>query len=1028
MASNITYRTVLSDAIKGFNDIQTKMTAKSRAYGVTFPEAVTSESPVAIKELSAGIKNYLVYPNGTKEITPTIAGTASGGYYTIAVADPIKTTDEEGTRTGYLNVKIPAVTTSTSGSDFTISPGYVKEEIKLGRTSLQTNNPGNISGTNALAILTDDSTSINGVNNISNIVSNKAGVASEPTSGYYLKIRASSSGVSKTVTASPRTDGFIKTTDTVSKEVGYSAANLDKYYPIVAGSIDQTSGKYTKGYVAEKGSITIENPTIVSGSQKLTPTSVSVSFITKDNTNTNDISGVDGITIDLSKGTGYFIGVKGTSSSVSATTFNVTGNVTAKGSTAGYIDSSVSITKSNFTLPATASVNSKTGSNYYINIKPATCTVSGGEVSISNGTLGTDAFETTKPTTGTDGTDYFSISSTRAAVTDTHTAGYMVAGAGSGLSASTVTKYIKKATASVSGTATATTPTISLDEDNDNITLTDTKITTTKPESGYYAAVKAIAPATTISLSKSVTKGFLKDNSQISASARTNERSSNNYYLTLKTGSVSAAASATIVDDIADNDSLGITEHTGTSMLLESLPANLTQRGSFECKTAGVGKPGISKYYKTSALSDTAVIAEASLVKGTTYYYNQYFTLSAVTAQTTSVNEGYIKAGNTSFTKAGNKNYYMPLATFKYVTNSTAGDFIQVERGGYVAAGVLTDVSSITGSIDRATIDITGISIGAESDSAFPITVSSKTINAGYTDSNTAPTISAKLPKLTASTSVSGGNTSFTPTLSYAASTSNIPSNEIILSTIASSSDGLPFFIKIKSNADSATATVSSTTTVSTAGYLKSGTVSTGSKTVTSTLNSSGVKYLSVPAGAFKADGGALSVSSSNTTSATPALKGYARITTDANNYVLVGVNRAAVTTSATASGYIKSGQSSAGITAGSTSVKIPAVSSASVSANVTGSVSRIQTYTKSGDGDTATITADSIGTNYGALSVSGSNSNIAHKYVIGNNAATKGTVNFGINADTTGTSVDAYVLSLYRRMEGLAYDDRSAD
>ena len=81
----------------------------------------------------------------------------------------------------------------------------------------------------------------------------------------------------------------------------------------------------------------------------------------------------------------------------------------------------------------------------------------------------------------------------------TTTAGYAstsTAASGSVSGVATVNATIPAAAATVVLKGTASNPTIAIDSANDNI-LASTA-TTTKPSSGYYAAVKATAPATTL--------------------------------------------------------------------------------------------------------------------------------------------------------------------------------------------------------------------------------------------------------------------------------------------------------------------------------------------------------------------------------------------------------------------------------------------------------------------------------------------------------------------------------------------------
>lgn len=127
------------------------------------------------------------------------------------------------------------------------------------------------------------------------------------------------------------------------------------------------------------------------------------------------------------------------------------------------------------------------------------------------------------------GISYASVSKAGYASTDLNADGNVTGTA-------SVAASIPAAAATVTFASTATTPTVAIDADNDNILAS--AATTTKPTSGYYAAVRATAPPTTLSATKKevTTAGYLGAASEITASAATTKKTGVDYYVPITSG------------------------------------------------------------------------------------------------------------------------------------------------------------------------------------------------------------------------------------------------------------------------------------------------------------------------------------------------------------------------------------------------------------------------------------------------------------------------------------------------------------
>lgn len=103
------------------------------------------------------------------------------------------------------------------------------------------------------------------------------------------------------------------------------------------------------------------------------------------------------------------------------------------------------------------------------------------------------------------------------------------------------TGSVNPAAATVTGSGTASSPTIA--KDTGNVKSTNA-ITTSKPTTGFYAAAKATAPKTTITMTKTInTKGYLGADSEITASGSISAKTGSAYYIPIDSGTIGVAAS-----------------------------------------------------------------------------------------------------------------------------------------------------------------------------------------------------------------------------------------------------------------------------------------------------------------------------------------------------------------------------------------------------------------------------------------------------------------------------------------------------
>lgn len=181
------------------------------------------------------------------------------------------------------------------------------------------------------------------------------------------------------------------------------------------------------------------------------------------------------------------------------------------------------------------------------------------------------------------------------------------------------------AEATVSGTTAATTPTIA------KTTTTATGATnvggsnsasTTAPSSGYFVSLRATAPATTVSLTKTIDiAGYLNSPDQIDATASTSATTGDIYYLPITTGvATTDAADVNIYSTDGSNAGVNISSIVGTKVTSEP-----TSGYYLAFKGEGNSKVTTAGWFQTGSLAKTTSAAK-------------YFPITAATGSVTGTN------------------------------------------------------------------------------------------------------------------------------------------------------------------------------------------------------------------------------------------------------------------------------------------------------------------------------------------------------------------------------------------------------
>ncbi len=344
----------------------------------------------------------------------------------------------------------------------------------------------------------------------------------------------------------------------------------------------------------------------------------------------------------------YYMAVGATAAANSTgTTSNISGTATAKVDTAGYVSSDAT---GSVTGTATAKTSAKSSSTYYIPVASGGCTVAGGGLSVTNNYSGTPtvditlddqttsgvAITDTKPSSGyylTVGANSSALSGstkvTRAAVTDTHTAGYIPAKSATNVinstsasptvtvNAGSKTEYITipSGGCTVSGGGLSA-GSGSVSASGTNITLTEVS---SKPSSGYYVTAQGSGSVNRAAITDTHTAGYIPAKSATTVSSATSASSiTATKYYTLPSGSYGASGgglSAGAGSVSASSSNMSLTESS-------SQPSSgyyFTTQGSGSVNRAAITKSATGGVISTGSAT-VSNATSASSNTATKYY------------------------------------------------------------------------------------------------------------------------------------------------------------------------------------------------------------------------------------------------------------------------------------------------------------------------------------------------------------------------------------------------------------------------
>lgn len=329
-----------------------------------------------------------------------------------------------------------------------------------------------------------------------------------------------------------------------------------------------------------------------------------------------------------------------------------------------------------------------------------------GAATITSASVGTK-IDDVYPITG-------SASITGTASASTVTPGYAATSttsSGSTTGTATLSASIPAAAATVTLSGTAASPTVAIDETNDNI-LAGTA-TTTKPASGYYAAVKATAPKTTLIATKTVdVAGYLGVNSEITASGETDAKTGSVYYVPITAGALDNAATTNVT--YAENTSIVVPSEGALYINEGYYPATkitLDQMLDGKSDTAGIatsdirtGKIAYDVDGKklTGSMGNATITSGAITASGVTPSYNltngNYDVAITATAAAPSVDSaGYISSSVGTKNTNSEVSSSATLAKVALSTSKTSGNLTvapTLERTAKPSGDTWTDAAN----------------------------------------------------------------------------------------------------------------------------------------------------------------------------------------------------------------------------------------------------------------------------------------------------------------------------------------------
>lgn len=573
--------------------------------------------------------------------------------------------------------------------------------------------------------------------------------------------------------------------------------------------------------------------------------------------------------------------------SVTNKNYPVTGSATISAptvTTAGYIDSTGGAKETN-----TATVSATVAPAA---IKSGSATIS--SITVGNKTSGS------YPVTG---------SATVSAPTVT-TAGYIDnTGGTKDTNSADVKATIPAASATVNYSGTATAPTVTAGEASaDNSNQIVTAPSTTAPTSGYYVAVKAIAPATTLSAStKTVnTKGYLGDASEISSSASVAAKTGSTYYAPVEAATVGVTSSDP-GEDYAENTTavvpsdgyLKIEEGylPATKISLATLvpddaniTANATGQATIRTGTTAYDKDG---HLITGTMGNATVTSGAASVTQVSPSYNSTndnfdVAVTGSVAAPSVGTTGYISSteGTKNGRASGSLGSSATLTKVGLSATKASGNLTvapTLKRTAKPTADTWTDAAS---GAETATKPTSGVYVQIDSAAATnTLSIKPTVSTAGYGD-----TSNYDATNYSATVGAAAGTTKYIPIKTSSISSVSCSAGTATISSVTvGTKSGSTYPV---TGTGSVTGTV--TGTVGTSGW-----VAAGSKTASVTHNAS--VNATIPAGAYSASGTGSATVSSVTVGTGDTTKGTIPVTGSAT---ISGTATATIGTT----GYIEKG------------------------------------------------------------------------------------------------------------------------
>ena len=685
--------------------------------------------------------------------SPTIARTTTTASGAFNVASGNATTSTPASDTCYVSVQATAPATTISLTKTVGTKGFLATATQITGTSVSTSaktgsiyyvpvKKATVTNTSGTATATATSGTASIKTNPS-ATSTATYTTSGITDGYYTNTTTSSYYITISSAATANSGVIQATGGSASASVGASTLSVSDGYVTTATTANTTAASASKtgGTVTSTAATATSStsttvylkPAAASISGTNTATSPTIARTTTTASGAFNVANGNATTSTPASGT-CFVSIQATAP---ATTISLTKTVGTK----GFLATATQITG------ASVSTSAKTGSIYYVPIKKATVTNTSGTAT-ATATAGT-ASVTTQPSASSTAT-YTTSGITDGYYTDTTTSSYSItvqssATANSGVisatggsasasvSASTLsisdgyvttattanttasstgnktgntvtttavaknsttstTIYLKPAAATISGTNTATSPTIARTTTTASgaFNVASGNATTSTPASGTcFVSIQATAPATTISLTKTVnTKGFLAANTQISgASVSTSAKTGSIYYVPVKKATVTTtAATATATGGTASVSVTGMsTTSTNTGY---SVSASATG-GSASTTT---GTMSITDGYLTAASTSTLAAKSASGTSSSTAIYIVKAVLGSEGSVTTapSVTIG----GTTNMTTATTGTYYFTRTGT--ASNGTVQTKYKATTAGYTPTVNATNGGTVT--------------------------------------------------------------------------------------------------------------------------------------------------------------------------------------------------------------------------------------------------------------------------------------------------------------------------------------------